>query len=338
MDAPLLTDLACVVHLHTTHSDGTGTVADVVRAARRNALDVVLLTDHDNLRAREHGQEGWHDGVLLLVGEEITPAENHFLSFGTEGHTRRRDRTPAEVCEAVDAAGGFGFAAHPFSQGSQRFKRARGMPWEDLGCDALEGIELWSWVTDTAEQLPTVRAAARFVAAPQRVVDHPPPENLQQWDRLCRERRVVAIGGLDAHQFGKRVGRFVPLRLMSYRRSFRHLRTHVWVEGEPTRESVFAALRDGRSYIARDSLAPAHGFSFESDGDTLSVGVPRPARLRLVRDGAEVAAEELRDYVKSRVAAYKYPRHVWLVDELPKGPTGKILRRAVEVPEGVGRS
>ena len=33
--------------------------------------------------------------------------------------------------------------------------------------------------------------------------------------------------------------------------------------------------------------------------------------------------------MKERVAAYKYPRHVWLVDELPKGPTGKILRREV---------
>ena len=33
------------------------------------------------------------------------------------------------------------------------------------------------------------------------------------------------------------------------------------------------------------------------------------------------------------MAAYKYPRHVWLVDTLPKGPTGKILRREVHTPE-----
>ena len=38
-------------------------------------------------------------------------------------------------------------------------------------------------------------------------------------------------------------------------------------------------------------------------------------------------------YVKERVAAYKYPRTVWFVDELPKGPTGKILKREIEVPE-----
>ena len=42
--------------------------------------------------------------------------------------------------------------------------------------------------------------------------------------------------------------------------------------------------------------------------------------------------DELRAHVKERVAAYKYPRKVWIVDELPKGPTGKILRREVKAP------
>ena len=37
----------------------------------------------------------------------------------------------------------------------------------------------------------------------------------------------------------------------------------------------------------------------------------------------EATAEELRDFVKEQVAAYKYPRRVWLVDDLPKGPTGQ---------------
>jgi long-chain acyl-CoA synthetase len=36
------------------------------------------------------------------------------------------------------------------------------------------------------------------------------------------------------------------------------------------------------------------------------------------------------------VAAYKYPRRVWLVDALPKGPTGKIMRREVHAPEEAG--
>jgi long-chain acyl-CoA synthetase len=55
-----------------------------------------------------------------------------------------------------------------------------------------------------------------------------------------------------------------------------------------------------------------------------------------LKPGASAEPDELREWAKARVAAYKYPRHVWLVTELPKGPTGKILRRAVEVPAEVG--
>jgi long-chain acyl-CoA synthetase len=51
-----------------------------------------------------------------------------------------------------------------------------------------------------------------------------------------------------------------------------------------------------------------------------------------LKDGASTSPEDLRSYVKEQVAGYKYPRKVWLVDELPKGPTGKILKREIEPP------
>ncbi|KIU13611.1 long-chain-fatty-acid--CoA ligase [Mycolicibacterium llatzerense] len=49
-----------------------------------------------------------------------------------------------------------------------------------------------------------------------------------------------------------------------------------------------------------------------------------------LKRGTHAEAEELKAFVRDRVAAYKYPREVWLVDSLPKGPTGKILRREVK--------
>jgi long-chain acyl-CoA synthetase len=52
-----------------------------------------------------------------------------------------------------------------------------------------------------------------------------------------------------------------------------------------------------------------------------------------LKDGASATPEQLRDYVKDQVAAYKYPRRVWLVDDLPKGPTGKILKREIQIPD-----
>jgi long-chain acyl-CoA synthetase len=69
------------------------------------------------------------------------------------------------------------------------------------------------------------------------------------------------------------------------------------------------------------------------------IGLPHPTHGEevgaavVLRPGAEATVEELRDYVKERVAAYKYPRRVWLADSLPKGPTGKIVKREIVPPE-----
>ncbi|MBI5106709.1 MAG: long-chain fatty acid--CoA ligase [Solirubrobacterales bacterium] len=51
-----------------------------------------------------------------------------------------------------------------------------------------------------------------------------------------------------------------------------------------------------------------------------------------LKEGESADPEELKAFVKDQVAAYKYPRQVWIVDDLPKGPTGKILKREIEAP------
>jgi long-chain acyl-CoA synthetase len=55
----------------------------------------------------------------------------------------------------------------------------------------------------------------------------------------------------------------------------------------------------------------------------------------VLKKGESLDADEIKSYVKEQVAAYKYPRKVWFEDELPKGPTGKVLKREIEVPEEV---
>jgi long-chain acyl-CoA synthetase len=55
----------------------------------------------------------------------------------------------------------------------------------------------------------------------------------------------------------------------------------------------------------------------------------------VLKPGAEATATELQAFCKERVAAYKYPRHVWLEATLPKTATGKLLRREVQPPEGL---
>jgi long-chain acyl-CoA synthetase len=53
----------------------------------------------------------------------------------------------------------------------------------------------------------------------------------------------------------------------------------------------------------------------------------------VLKPDAEADADAIRSFVKGQVAGYKYPRKIWFLPELPKGPTGKILKREIEVPE-----
>jgi long-chain acyl-CoA synthetase len=74
------------------------------------------------------------------------------------------------------------------------------------------------------------------------------------------------------------------------------------------------------------------------------VGVSHPvlgeevAAVVVPRGGTPVTSSELQEYAKERLAAYKYPRHVVFVDTLPKGPTGKILKRELDAPALLARS
>jgi long-chain acyl-CoA synthetase len=67
------------------------------------------------------------------------------------------------------------------------------------------------------------------------------------------------------------------------------------------------------------------GVPDESLGEEIAAAVA-------LKEGHDATPDELRDYVKARIAAYKYPRRVAIVPELPKGPTGKILKREIELP------
>ena len=92
---------------------------------------------------------------------------NHYLAFGLTEPIDHRGMTPAQIVASVNDAGGFGFPAHPFSRGSERFRRGgQGMPWDDLEADGYTGIELWSFVTDTAERVNSIRDLLSFVPRP----------------------------------------------------------------------------------------------------------------------------------------------------------------------------
>jgi long-chain acyl-CoA synthetase len=80
-------------------------------------------------------------------------------------------------------------------------------------------------------------------------------------------------------------------------------------------------------------------YEHESVAEVAVVGVPHDelgeevGAAVALKSGEKVSEDDLQAFAKERLAAYKYPRHIWIVEELPKGPTGKILRREVSAPD-----
>jgi PHP domain len=329
VDDPLgLHGLACVAHVHSTYSDGTATVAELVEAAEEAGADCVLLTDHDTLEARRRGEEGWRGSVLMLVGHEVSPKAGHLLVFGVDDEIPHEGRTERDICTAVLQAGGVAFVAHPFSEGSRMSKLvAPPHGWKLLDDAICGGIELWSLASDSAEAWGTPWEAVAFLRDPMRTLTGPPARHLEIWDRLCLHRRVPAIGGLDAHQQGIRIRGRVRSP-MPNARYFAMLQTHVLLPSAPAgdvtadRAAVNEALGEGHCYLSFEGLAPGRGFRFWAEADdgaapmgagvdpgrwTLRAVTPRRARLRLLRDGVPVhhAEGDLLEHAIERQGTYR---------------------------------
>jgi long-chain acyl-CoA synthetase len=95
-------------------------------------------------------------------------------------------------------------------------------------------------------------------------------------------------------------------------------------------------IRGGYNVYPREVEEVLHEHPAVAEAAVL--GTPHPdlgedvvAAVALV-PGTSATSRELRDHVKRQVAAYKVPRRVFLVDQLPKGPTGKILKREIRLP------
>lgn len=313
-------ELSCVAHVHSTYSDGSASVLELLETARDAGVDALLLTDHDTLAARRDGWEGEHDGVFLLVGVEVSPKRGHYLAFGVDQPVAHRGLSTAEIAATVRAAGGVGFAAHPFSRGGHMLVRSIArrivLPhdWDGLEEEGgLDGIELWSVLTDAAEAWRTPAEAVRWLRHQETAIAAgPPARHLAIWDWLSARRRVPAIGGLDDHQRGVRFRGRVRSPVPHWR-TFNLLRTLLVCdrplsgETETDRGTIIRALRAGAAWLHCPTVAPAHGCRFwaeRGDGSSVDMGaeaaagpsvlrlrLPRLAEVSVIRDGEPVHAE-----------------------------------------------
>lgn len=106
------------LHIHTIYSfDGTATVPAVLRRAAEIGLDVVAVTDHDEIRgALQAEQLAPQFGIQVIPGAEVTTVEGHLLALNIH------DLIPAglsltETIRRVGEQGGFCIAPHPGAGG-----------------------------------------------------------------------------------------------------------------------------------------------------------------------------------------------------------------------------
>lgn len=303
-----------VIHAHSRHSDGSGTVEEIMKAANQAGLDFLILTDHNTLTAQ--GDESWHNNSLLLVGAELNArgsTNNHLLAYGL-AEIPVRDTMKHMVKELTKpGTENLTFAAHPFDAASDLIGNSPA-PWTewDLAPD-LTGLEIWNYLSDWEED---VSSLLRFFAVyfnPDLAIDGPPPQVLQKWDQLSQHGRCVGIGGADAHAFSASI-LGTTQTLLPYRQAFRLIRTHILTEepftGEFTHDKtvITNALRQGQAFVAYDGLTNSAGFRFAArrgqerfmpgavirldEPVELFVSVPRKALIRLLKNGEVVYVEK----------------------------------------------
>ena len=102
------------LHIHTTYSfDGTASVREVLEAAVRAGLDVIAITDHDQVRGSlEACAIAKKYGIQVIPGAEVSTSEGHLVVLFIE-----RNIPPGmsliDTLIAVREMGGMAIAAHP---------------------------------------------------------------------------------------------------------------------------------------------------------------------------------------------------------------------------------
>ncbi|MFD7920679.1 CehA/McbA family metallohydrolase [Streptomyces sp. NPDC059740] len=129
-------------HLHTVHSDGKYTPADIAALARRAGLDFVTSSDHNTHTAHGAWQGLWGEDLLVITGEEITTRNGHVLAMGVEPGTwidwryRARDNAFGRYAQQVRRAGGLVIPAHPHAT-------CVGCNWK-FGFNEADAVEVWN--------------------------------------------------------------------------------------------------------------------------------------------------------------------------------------------------
>lgn len=296
------------IHIHTTESDGTKELEEVVRLGAEVGLDFMMFSEHMSMKNREAGKEGMYGKTLVVIGYEHQDQkdEHHYLLFEAP-QVYSSDLTAAEYVRAGAADGALGIIAHP-DEIRNRMAKYPPYPWRDWAIEGYTGIELWNQMSEWMEKLTPFNKLPMSLS-PRKSMVGPTDRILKKWDELSACNKCVGIASVDAHAFPVSAGP-LKIEIFPYKVHFRCLRTYI-VLAEPladdfktARAQLYQAIRDCAVFIANVRWGPAEEFGFYAENEqgrvtcggelTLTkstcIRVQSPARasLRLIFNGQQI--------------------------------------------------
>lgn len=241
------------IHIHSIHSDGTGTIQEIAQSAKKAGLNWIIITDHNNM----DGVEGIYDGVCVIIGEEISPpTESHYLAFNIK--TPINPNTSAnEYIKKVKEQGGFGFIAHPDAS-ELRKNTYKPLRWANWDIKDFGGIEIWNYMSDWGDYYDDINPlkALHSYLFRNNVLAGPTKNVLAWWDNLNNETSEIipAIGGIDAHALNIKKF-FVPVTIFPYQNilgtitNFIHLDNVLPDEFEGRKLAILNAIKSAKNLI-----------------------------------------------------------------------------------------
>lgn len=226
------------LHLHSTHSDGRWTTAEMAQAALGRGLDFMFLTDHNTVTGVGSLRDALAEGIAVHAGQELTTFRGHALALGPgdwiDWRTGLDGRSINDVARDVRALGGVFVIAHP-DAAPDPF--CTGCRWthDDFDPALAHAVEVWGGRWNGPDER-NEGCLALF----------------RRW--LDAGHRVAATGATDAHRHEDWQGA-VPL-------------TYVLAE-DTSSESLLGALREGRTYV---SSGPRLSLEATWPGGTAGIG------------------------------------------------------------------
>ncbi|MBU0517617.1 histidinol-phosphatase, partial [bacterium] len=164
-------------------------------------------------------------------------------------------------------------------------------PWDAWDSEDFHAIEIWNHLSEWMERL-TRRNKWWLYVNPRRSVIRPTAWTLEKWDSLNLQRRVVGVGGVDAHAHHYPIWQNLSATIFPYKVAFRSIQVHVLLENplekqnaEKALQSLFTAMRSGHVFVTNRYVGDARGFRFwadnENDGAVCQMGDRLPAASRL---------------------------------------------------------